>query len=64
MATTESVLTPAAARELLQAEQKGRVDACQAELQAVLDKYRCRLDISVILRAGQVIPQVQVVANE
>ncbi len=52
------------ARALLQKEREERVKACQAEIQAALDKYRCTLDVSVTLRAGQVIPQVQVVANE
>jgi flagellar motor switch protein FliM len=51
------------AREVLLTEQQARVRDCQVELQAVLDKHRCRLDVSVLLRQGQVIPQVQIVAN-
>jgi hypothetical protein len=54
------------ARALLQAEQHARVDACKAELEALLAKYRCRLDLSMTLRAGmlagQIIPQINIMA--
>lgn len=61
----ENELTPTEqARVLLQKEREERVKTCQDEIQAVLDKHHCTLDVSVVLRVGQVIPQVQVIANE
>lgn len=56
-------LTPTEARAILETEAKTRVTECQAEVQKVLDKYKCVIDVSVLLRAGQVIPQVQIVAR-
>lgn len=54
-------LTPEKAKELLAKEQAGKIANCQREIQAVLDKYGCALDINMILRAGQVIPQANIV---
>lgn len=51
------------ARAILETEAKERVAACQAEIQKVLDKYQCAIDVAIILKAGQVIPQVQIVAR-
>jgi hypothetical protein len=41
-----------------------RVAQCSEEIRASLQKYECDLDVSVILRAGQVIPKVGVVPLE
>jgi len=56
-------ITPTQARQLLQEEQQARVDECRRGIDALLQKHRCRLDVFVILRAGQVAPQVQIVAE-
>lgn len=55
--------TPEEAREVLAQTQQEQVQACRQEIDAVLEKHNCRLDASMLLRAGQVIPQVQIVAN-
>lgn len=60
---TNGTLTATEARAILESEAQKRVEACQAEVQKVLDKYQCVIDVAVILRAGQVIPQVQIVAR-
>lgn len=56
-------LSPVEARAILESEAQARVTECQAEIQKVLDKYQCTLDLMVILKAGQVIPQVQIVSR-
>ena len=61
--STNGTLTATAARAILETEAQERVEACQAELQKVLDKYQCVIDVGVFLKAGQVIPQVQIVAR-
>lgn len=60
---TNGHLNPAEARAILETEAKERVTECQAEIEKVLDKYRCSLDVVVILKADRVIPQVQIVAR-
>ena len=45
----------------IEEENKKKIEACTAEINAVLAKYECDLDPSVFLRAGQVIPNVRVV---
>ena len=52
------------AREILLKEQKEKAARCQAEVQAALDKYKCVFDVSMILKAGQIIPQIVVVTRE
>lgn len=41
-----------------------RVTACNNEITAVLQKYGCTLDAVMTLRAGQVIPGIQIVPVE
>lgn len=60
---TNGNLNPAEARAILESDTQKRVEACQAEVQKVLDKYQCALDVMVILKANQVIPQVQIVSK-
>lgn len=60
---TNGHLNPAEARAILETEAKERVAECQAEIEKVLDKYQCAIDVVVILKADRVIPQVQIVAK-
>jgi hypothetical protein len=46
------------ARKVLLKEQMQRVQAAQAEVQQVLDKHKVVPDVAMLLRPGQVIPQV------
>lgn len=57
-------ITPEQAREVLEAEQKARAEACQPELDALLKKYNCHLEAPISTVTGQVlyIP-VTLVAN-
>ena len=52
------------AREVLAQDQQANLQACREEVDAVLEKHNCRLEASMLLRAGQVIPRVTVVAND
>lgn len=52
------------ARAVLQAERQERVQACQAAIQAALAEHGCVLDVMVVLREGQVRPQVRVLAKK
>lgn len=60
---TNGHLTASQAKAILQQEAQQRVEACQAEIQTILDKYQCTIDVVVILRANQVIPQVQIISK-
>ena len=51
-----------AAREVLLAERDERVEACRAELDALMKRHNCQLDVAVVLRANSVQPQIQIVA--
>lgn len=55
------VLVLQEAKQVLAAENAKRIDAYKRAVQAALDEYRCVLDVSVVLRPGQVIPQVKIV---
>lgn len=55
---------PQKARQIIMQERAVRIQSCQREINAILEKHKCRLDVFVILRAGQVIPQVEVVTIE
>lgn len=50
------------ARALLAQEQQTRIAACQVELEAVLQKHNCQLDVTVVLRANSVTPQIRIVS--
>ena len=52
------------AREVLMQDQQANLELCRREIDAILEKHNCRLEASVLLRAGQVIPQVKIVAND
>ena len=42
------------------AEKQKRMADCQKQIQKVLTKNNCQFDITVILKAGQVIPQLDI----
>lgn len=51
-------------KALIEQDKRERIAACTAAIQQALAQHRCRLDVFVVLRQGQVQPQVQVVAEE
>ena len=42
---------------------KEKTESCMAEIQSALEKHGCALAVAVVLRNGQVISQVSVVAK-
>lgn len=51
-------------KQSLQEERKKRSEACTTELQALMDKHNCTLDVVTILRSGQSpLVQIEVVAK-
>lgn len=50
------------AAAILQQEQQRRVKDCSEKIQKALEEYKCTLDAAIILKQGQVIPNVSVVA--
>ncbi len=55
-------ITPDAARAALDRERQQRCMACQNEINQVLQRHRCKLDVAVLLRESAVIPQLGIVA--
>lgn len=51
------------AAAILQRERTNRSNRCLQEVNAVLQKHHCRLEAYIVLRAGQVIPQIEVIAE-
>ena len=56
--------TPDEAREVLAQEQQERVQECRHYIDLILERYNCQLEAGMLLRAGQVIPRVNIVAND
>jgi len=52
------------AKALLDKERKERIESCTQAINKVLEQHKCQLDVQVILRAGQVIPRVDIVVME
>jgi hypothetical protein len=57
-------ITVEEAEALVQRERVERAGRALQEIGAVLAKHNCRLEAYVVLRGGQVIPQIEVRANE
>jgi hypothetical protein len=57
-------ITVEQAEALLASRREERAQCALREISAVLAKHNCRLEAYVVLRAGQVIPQIEVRANE
>jgi hypothetical protein len=49
------------AQQILMEQNQKRVAQCNEELQLLLSKYNCTLDVSMIIKPNQIIPQVQLV---
>lgn len=59
----EDKIDPQKAAEIVDQEKKQRVDQCGQEIVMVLKKYNCDFDISMILRQGSIMPNVQIIAK-
>ncbi len=49
--------------ELLQKQNQEDLANCQREVEEVFKKYECNFDVSFILKANQVIPQIQIIKS-
>ena len=56
-------LTTEKAKELLAKEQQENQTKCKQVISETLEKYNCILDVTVVLKAGQVIPQIDIVSK-
>ena len=45
-------------------DKRQREQEATKEVEAVLQKYNCHLEASVLLRSGQVIPQIAIIAKD
>jgi len=52
----------AVAEKALEDDRKKRVETCKAELEKILEKTRCTIDVAVVLRKGTVEPQINILA--
>jgi hypothetical protein len=59
----EDKIDPQKAAEIVEQEKKARVDQCGQEVIMALRKYNCDFDISMILKSGSVIPNIQIIAK-
>lgn len=53
-----------AAVALLEKERAERIARCEQAIREALERENCLLDVQVILRAGQIIPQVTIVTRD
>lgn len=59
---TEQVSTKEA-EEVLILERNSRIEKCRSEIQQILDKYECMIDVSMILKQNQVIAQATIISK-
>jgi len=59
----EDEVDPKKAAEIVEREKKDRVNKCGKEIITVLQKYNCDFDISMILKQGSIMPNVQIVSK-
>ena len=57
-------LDPDQAKLIVAQERVQRVEKCKEEIEAALQKHKCRFEVMVILKAGQVVPQIDIVPVE
>lgn len=58
---TNGTLTTEDAKAILLDDIKGKVTECRKEIQTVLDKHKCKLDVTVTLTSKQIIPKIEVI---
>ena len=61
--TEEKTISSAEIKELIEKEKSSRIEKCGEELTALLRKYNCSLDVTVILKQDKVIPTIGIIAN-
>jgi hypothetical protein len=62
--TASREVTPEEQQVVDEQDRQKRVDACRSVIQKILQEHKCDLDVTVILKAGQVIPRIGIVPLE
>lgn len=62
--TASREVTPEEQQVIDEQDRQKRVTECTAEVQKALQEHKCDLDVTVILKAGQVIPRIGIVPLE
>ena len=44
-------------------DREDREKSCSVDIQAILDKYNCNLECSILLKSGQVLPNISIVSK-
>lgn len=63
MKTKETEMTKEAALALLVKERQVSIKACQAEIEATLEKYNCKIDVTVVLKSNSITPSIQIISK-
>ena len=56
-------ITANQARDVLLKAQKDNAENCRREVQTILDRYNCMMDVAMILKAGSIIPNVSIISK-
>jgi len=51
------------APKMLEREKRERVNGCSKEIIEVLKKYNCDFDVTMTLRQGSIIPNIQIITK-
>jgi hypothetical protein len=52
------------AKKVIEEENQEKVSICSKEINDVLTKYKCRIDVTMVLKHNQVLPIVSIVLNQ
>ena len=51
-------------KALLEQERQARIRDCSKEIERILNEYNCTFDVTMIISARGIIPQIQIVSKE
>jgi len=57
-------MTPEEHKAMEEGKRQQRIEKCTQAVRQALEEHNCELDVSVILRAGQVIPRIAIMPIE
>jgi len=57
-------MTPEEHKAMEEGKRQQRVNECTLAVRQVLEEHNCELDVSVVLKAGQVIPRIAIMPIE
>ena len=60
----DDVVSPDEARKLIQKEQEERIGKCKVELEEILARYKCTIDVAMTISPTKIAPMIQIVAIE